>query len=178
VVSLAAIAGVFLFISLCGFGGGLVWARRIAVERRRWLSEAEFLEIVSICQFLPGPNVIGIAVCTGTKLRGTAGALAAIAGFLVIPWTIGLVIGVWCLDYAHSPLVRNILGGISATAAGLLVATGLRMLMAHRRHPPIVLLAALAFALMAFSKLPLLVVLLAVAPIAIGLAVLFPARLP
>jgi hypothetical protein len=40
---------------------------------------------VSLCQFLPGPNIIGIAVCTGTKLRGAPGALAAIAGFLVLP---------------------------------------------------------------------------------------------
>jgi hypothetical protein len=72
--SLAAIAAACLTISLFGFGGGIVWARRIAVERRRWLSEAEFLDIVSLAQFMPGPNVLGIAVCTGTRLRGVAGA--------------------------------------------------------------------------------------------------------
>jgi len=40
---------------------------------------------VSLCQFLPGPNIVGIAVCVGTKLRGTVGAIAAVAGFLLIP---------------------------------------------------------------------------------------------
>jgi chromate transporter len=100
------------------FRRGIVWARRIAVERRGWLSEAEFLDIVSLCQFLPGPNIIGIAVCTGTKLRGGAGALAAAAGFLLIPWTAGMVLGVICLEYAHTPLLRNVLGEISATAPG------------------------------------------------------------
>ena len=66
---LGAIAKAFLTVSVFGFGGGIVWARRIAVEQRGWLSEAEFLDIVSLCQFLPGPNIIGIAVCTGTKLQ-------------------------------------------------------------------------------------------------------------
>jgi chromate transporter len=80
-VPLSAIAAAFLTVSLFGFGGGVVWARRIAVERRGWLSEAEFLDIVSLTQFLPGPNIVGIAVCVGTKLRGGVGALAAIAGF-------------------------------------------------------------------------------------------------
>src|SRR6476469_6911380 len=94
---LGAIAKAFLTVSVFGFGGGIVWARRIAVEQRGWLSDAEFLDIVSLCQFLPGPNIIGIAVCTGTKLRGAAGALAAAAGFLVIPWGLGLAAGLLLL---------------------------------------------------------------------------------
>jgi chromate transporter len=174
-VKLAALAAAFLAVSLFGFGGGIVWARRIAVERRGWLSEAEFLDIVSLCQFLPGPNIVGIAVCTGARLRGAPGSLAALAGFLAIPWTLGLALGVACLEYAHTPLLRNILLGISATAAGLLVATGLRLLLSQRRQPAAIVFAALALVLMAFSKLPLLVVLLILAPLSIGSAALFPA---
>jgi hypothetical protein len=64
-VFLAALFVAFLIVSLCGFGGGLVWARRIAVEKRRWISEQEFADIVSLCQFMPGPNIVGIAVCIG-----------------------------------------------------------------------------------------------------------------
>src|SRR6516165_2473464 len=79
---LGAIAKTFLTVSVFGFGGGIVWTRRIAVEQRGWLSDAELLDIVSLCQFLPGSNIIGIAVCTGAKLRGAPGALAAVAGFL------------------------------------------------------------------------------------------------
>ncbi|HJU19198.1 MAG TPA: chromate transporter [Stellaceae bacterium] len=116
-----------------------------------------------------------IAVCVGAKLRGAAGALAAIAGFLLIPGTAGLALGVICLEYVHTPLLRNILGGISATAAGLLVATGLRLFLPHRRRPATIIFAALALALMAFSKLPLLVVLFTLAPLSIAAAALFPA---
>jgi chromate transporter len=101
--------------------------------------------------------------------------LAALAGFLLIPWTVGLALGALCLEYAHTPLLRSILGGISATAAGLLVATGLRLLLLHRRRPLAIVFAALALALMAFSKLPLLVVLFTLAPLSIAAAAAFPA---
>jgi chromate transporter len=62
-VSLAALFTAFLIVSLCGIGGGggIVWARRIAVEKRRWISDREFADIVSLCQFMPGPNIVGIA---------------------------------------------------------------------------------------------------------------------
>src|SRR5947207_12328163 len=76
-VTLAALFGEFLRASLSGLGGGPVWVRHAVVERRHWISDAEFVDILSLCQFLPGPNIIGIAVCVGEKLRGGLGALAA-----------------------------------------------------------------------------------------------------
>src|SRR5262252_8728680 len=129
-VPLAALFTAFLAVSLYGVGGGggIVWARRIAVENRRWISDREFADIVSLCQFMPGPNIIGIAVCIGAKVRGGVGTIAAISGFLVIPWAGGLSLGVLYFEYAHLPVLRNVLGGIAAVAAGLLIATGVRLL--------------------------------------------------
>ena len=75
----------FLNVSRFGAGGGIVWVHRIAVDQRQWTSEEEFADIVSLCQFMPGPNVVGIAVCVGAKLRGSIGAIAAVLGFLLIP---------------------------------------------------------------------------------------------
>jgi len=175
-VSLGALSRVFLQVSLYGFSGGLTLAHRIVVDERQWLTEPEFADIVSLCQFLPGPNIIGIAVCTGTRLRGAAGALAAAAGFLVIPWGLGLAAGLLLLAHAQYPLLRNILGGLSATAAGLLIATGIRLLLPHRRRPAAVGFAVLAFGLMTFAKLPLLIVLVGLVPISIAMAALQTAR--
>ena len=175
-VTLAALFGAFLRASLSGFGGGPVWVRHAVVERRRWITDAEFAEILSLCQFMPGPNVVGISVCIGEKLRGGAGALAALGGVLVIPWAIGFSIGTLLLEYAHLPLLRNILGGVSAAAAGLLIATGIKLLLPQRRRPAAVLFAALAFGLIAFAKLPLLIVLFALAPLSIAVAAFSPAR--
>src|SRR5712692_10364638 len=171
-VPLSELFVALLKVSLYGIGGGggLVWARRIAVEQQRWINEQDFADIVSLCQFMPGPNIVGIATCIGTRLRGVIGAVAAVAGFLLIPWTIGFTLGVFCLQHAHHPALQNILGGVSATASGLLIATGIRILMPHRGRPAALVFAALAFGLMAFVKLPLLVVLLGLAPLSIAVA--------
>jgi chromate transporter len=168
--SLGALFLEFLKVSLLGFGGGIVWAHRIAVEQRRWLSEAEFADIISFCQFMPGPNIIGIAVCVGAKLRGLHGALAAFCGFTILPTAIGFWLGVVYLEHTEIPLLQNILGGVSAAASGLLIATGLRLLMRHRTQPAALLFAALAFMGMVLAKLPLLVVLLGLAPFSIAAA--------
>jgi chromate transporter len=169
-VSLRALFTAFLTVALFGFGGGIVWARRITVDQRRWLSEPDFADIVSLCQFMPGPNVVGIAVCTGAKLRGGIGAIAALCGFIIIPWSVGLALGALFLEYAHLPILRNILSGISAVAAGLLMAAGLRLLAPHRHRPVAVVFALLAFTLMAFTKLPLLAVLFGLVPLSIAAA--------
>jgi chromate transporter len=169
-VALGALSRIFLQVSLCGFGGGLALAHRIVVDERQWLTEPEFADIVSLCQFLPGPNIIGIAVCTGTRLRGAAGALAAAAGFLIIPWGLGLAAGLLLLAHAQHPLLRNTLGGLSATAAGLLIATGIRLLLPHRRRPAALGFAVLAFGLVTFGKLLILIVLFGLVPISIAVA--------
>ena len=177
-VPLAALFTGFLAISLCGVGGGggVVWARRVAVEKRRWLTDSEFADIVSLCQFMPGPNIVGIAVCVGAKMRGTVGTLAALAGFLVIPWSLGLAVGLFFLEYAHLTVLRNILGGIAATAAGLLIATGVRLLLPHRRRPAALVFAALAYGLTTFGGLPLLAVLFGLVPLSVDVAGVESAR--
>jgi chromate transporter len=170
-VSLAALFTAFLTVSLGGVGGGgIVLARHIAVENRRWISDREFADMVSLCQFMPGPNIVGIAVCVGAKMRGAIGTIAALCGFLVIPWAVGFSLGVLYLKYAHLTVLRNILGGIAAAAAGLLIATGIRLLMPHRRRPAALIFATLAFSLILFARLPLLVVLFGLVPLSIAVA--------
>ena len=81
---------------------------------------------------MPGPNIVGITVCVGSKLRGAIGAITSVAGFVLIPWTVGLTLGSLYLQYAHIPLLQNILRGLSAAAAGLLIATRIGLLLPHR----------------------------------------------
>jgi chromate transporter len=171
-VPLSSLFTAFLAVSLGGIGGGggIVWARRVVVEKHRWINDSDFADIVGLCQFMPGPNIVGIAVCVGAKVRGTIGTIAAVCGFLLIPWSLGLSLGLLYLQYAHLPLLRNILGGIAVMASGLLIATGVRLLMPHRRRPAALLFAALAFGLIAIGKLPLLAVLFGLVPISIAVA--------
>ena len=169
-VGLGALFLGFLTVSLCGFGGPIVWARRIIVDRRRWLDEAEFADILSFCQFMPGPNVVSIAVCVGARFRGGVGALAALAGFILLPCGIGFALGALWLEHADVALLQNVLRGISAAAAGLIVATGLRLLLPYRRRPVALVFAALGFLGLAVFRLPLLVIVLLLVPLSIAAA--------
>jgi chromate transporter len=169
-IALAALFVAFLKVSLCGFGGPLIWARRMIVEKQGWLNDQEFAEVLSFCQFLPGPNVVSLALCIGAKFRGTAGAFAALAGFVVIPWLVGFGLGTFFLSYAHFGLLQNILRGISAAAAGLLIGTGLRLMRPHRGQPMALLFAAAAFAGSAFARLPLVLIIVMLLPLSIAAA--------
>jgi chromate transporter len=174
-VSLATLFLAFLKVALFGAGGGIVWAHRIAVEQRRWLAEEEFTDILSLTQFMPGPNVVGIAVCVGAHLRGAAGAVASVAGFVLLPGTVGFLFGIFCLQYTNYTVLQHVLSGISAAAAGLVIAVGVRMLARHRRRWWAWVTAALAFAGVVFAKLPLLLVLCGAALLGVvGTAIIRP----
>src|SRR5215831_12935628 len=97
--SLWALFNGFLKVALCSVGGsgGIVFARRLVVEQRRWIDDRDFADILSFCQFMPGPNIVGVAVCVGSRVRGPIGALAGVAGFTLIPLTISFSVGAWCL---------------------------------------------------------------------------------
>jgi chromate transporter len=61
-VSRSALFLTFSRISLSSFGGALFWTRRGLVERQRWLTEREFVDLLTLGQLLPGPNVLNLTV--------------------------------------------------------------------------------------------------------------------
>lgn len=145
-------------------------AHRAAVERRRWLSEGDFADALTLTQFMPGPNVVGVAVCVGAKTRGLAGAITAVSGFALLPGAIGLTLALLYLRHTDIPLVHDVLRGIAPAAAGLMIGTGLRLLRPRGREPRVLAFAALAFGGLALARLPLLLVLPVLAPLSIAAA--------
>ncbi|MCX7321392.1 MAG: chromate transporter, partial [Hyphomicrobiales bacterium] len=85
-------------MSLAGFGGVLVWARRAIVEQHRWMTADQFNETFALCHFLPGPNIVNLSVVFGARIRGIPGAIAAFTGLLGPP--VLIVTGIAML-YAH-----------------------------------------------------------------------------
>eukprot|EP01037_Dinobryon_pediforme_P038908 gene38908-47205_t len=75
----------FLGLGMTAFGGALPLAHRMVVERHRWLTEEEFVELLGLCQFLPGGNIINLSVALGMRFRGVRGALASILGLIAVP---------------------------------------------------------------------------------------------
>ena len=169
-VTLVALFLAFAKIGLCGIGSLLPWMHRVIVEERSWMDETEFAETLSLSQFLPGPENANIAIYVGSKFRGPVGATVAILGLTAAPLAVGLVLGVLYLRYPHLSVVQQILGAIAAAAAGMLIATGIRMLMPHRRRPAALFFALLAFGGIIFVKLPLLAVIAGLVPLSIAVA--------
>ena len=156
-----------LEIALSGFGGVLPWARRVMVEKRRWLTADEFTDLLSLCQFLPGPNIVNLSVAVGARFHGWRGALASFAGLMLAPVAIILCLGALYSTYGHIEQVQAVIRGISATASGLLVATGIKMVAAPRVRSWMLIFGGMAFLEVALLRIPLLPVLLVLAPASI-----------
>jgi chromate transporter len=146
----------FLKMGLLGFGGVLPWARRVIVDERRWLDDREFAELIGLCQVLPGPNVVNLAVIIGSRSHGPLGSLIAVTGILFVPAGLMLLIATFYASVAHEPVARDAIAGASAAAAGLILGTAVRLLLQTR--PPLrgLLTGAAAFIAVGVLQWPLL----------------------
>ncbi len=117
----------FAELGLVSFGGAIAMARRLIVDKHDWLDLDEFNEIVGLAQVLPGPNVVNASVVIGQRHAGTAGALASLAGVLLPPLALVLVVAALLARFAADPWLRDALHGSALAGSGLIVATGLRM---------------------------------------------------
>jgi chromate transporter len=166
--------GVFTWISLQGFGGVLAITQRELTERKRWLSHAEFIELLSMAQVLPGPNVVNISLIVGDRFFGWRGATAALGGMMLIPLVLVLAIAALYVEYAQVPAVAGALRGMAAVAAGLIIGTALRIAGALRGTPlggaMALVVGLIAFAGVALARLPLPWVLLVLGSLATAVA--------
>jgi chromate transporter len=159
--------GGFFTVGVSGFGGVLPFIRRMIVDQRGWLTAAEFTDMLALCQFLPGPNVCNLAVTLGSRERGVRGALAAVFGLLAAPFAIVIGLGLVFDRFSAIPAVAHALAGLAAAAAGLVLATALRIagpLWGRRLGMAV---AAVSFTAIALLRLPLLPTLLLLVPASI-----------
>jgi len=110
-------------LALQGFGGVLPVAQRELVERQRWLTKAEFVELLSLGQILPGPNIVNMALIFGDQHFGWRGALASLAGLLLAPLAIVLGLTLLARQAAGSAEVSGALRGMGVVAAALILST-------------------------------------------------------
>ncbi len=161
-------------LALQGFGGVLPVAQRELVERLRWLDKEQFVEMLAISQVLPGPNIVNLALMFGDRFFGVRGAMAALAGMLLAPLVIVLALTALYAQFAEAPMVSGALRGMGAVAAGLVIATALKLLGTLRRNamglPISLAFAALTFAATAWLRWPLVWVIAGLGSLAIAVA--------
>jgi chromate transporter len=162
----------FLWASVRGFGGVFVMGRRMLVEERQWLTPEEFVELLGVCQFLPGANIVNLSVAVGQRFRGWKGSIAALAGILAAPAAVSVMLAPLFMRYATVPQVAHAMGAVAAAAAGLIVGTALKMAEPIFKKDWVLALpiALGTLVLAAFLRWPLPVVLLLMAGAGSGLA--------
>jgi chromate transporter len=169
--SLVTLFVAFARMSLAGFGGVLVFARRAIVDDHRWMSADEFNETFALCHFLPGPNIVNLSVVFGSRFRGVAGGIAAFAGLVGPPVVIVTILAVLYARFGEVDALRRILAGVSCAAVGLLIAVVFRMMMPLIRRRDLVGLLVLVAVFVAIGvvRLPLAAVLLVAIPLSIAI---------
>ena len=170
--SLAELFIGFLSVAVVAFGGVLPIARRAVVERYKWVDSDEFIELVGLAQFLPGPNIVNLSVVLGARFRGIPGAVAAFSGLTLVPAVIVILAGTLFARYSDVPAVSDLLAGLAAGAAGLVIAMAGRMGETLWRAPTLrgFGIAGAAFLGIVVLGLPLAWVMLGLAPLSVALA--------
>lgn len=165
-ISLFELALAFNHIAVASFGGGLsAWSREMLVERKKWLSDDEFLSAMTMCRILPGSNQVNLAVFAGTKMRGGIGAVTAVFGLCCVPVMLMLVMGYAYFRFKEIPAVSGFLHGASAAAVALTVAMVIKAGRSCLTGLVPVALFAAAFVMNGVLRLPLLMTLAVIAPL-------------
>src|SRR6218665_549926 len=125
----------FTCLPLQGFGGVLAVVQRELVERKRWMSNEEFVEDWAVAQVMPGPNVVNLSIMIGDRYFGLRGALAALAGMLTFPLVLVLVLAVVYARFSSHPAVAGALRGMGGVAAWPVHGTGAKRVALRTPHP-------------------------------------------
>jgi chromate transporter len=151
----------FSSVGLSGFGGVLPFARRMLVEERQWMTAEQFNAQLGLCQFLPGPNVVNLAVVVGKRYCGLPGAIVAPVGLLAGPFAIVLLLALLYDHYGSLPQVQSMLRGIAAVGVGLLFAMAWRMGSAIKDKPFFLPFTVLTVTAIAWLRWPMPAVMVA-----------------
>jgi chromate transporter len=160
----------FTLLALQGFGGVLAVVQREIVEKKRWMTQEEFLEEWAVAQIMPGPNVVNISLIVGGRHFGLPGAMAALAGMLTVPLALLLLLASVYAQYASHPGVVGALRGMGAVSAGLIIGTGLKLFVALESNllgwPACIVLSFICFIVVAMLRWPLPYVLVGLGSVA------------
>jgi chromate transporter len=122
-ISFGAYLRYFLGLGTWGFGGPIAsvgYMQRDLVERRGWLTDAEFLDGVALGQTMPGPLAAQVVMWIGYLRKGWAGALAAAAAFIAPSFLLVLVVAVTYVRYSGLAIVQSLFYGIAPAVMAII----------------------------------------------------------
>lgn len=155
----------FAKVSAFTIGGGMAMVaviREILVEKKKWMTDDEFMDVLAISQSLPGLLAVNISIFLGYRLRGTKGSIVATFGSILPPFLIILLIAMVFTSYKDNATVQAIFKGIRPAVVALIAVPTIQMAIRQKLNVWSGLLALATI---------LLIVLLKVSPIYIILVV-------
>ena len=156
-------------VALSSFGGGLsAWSERIVVEERQWMNTEEFITGLTVARLFPGPNQINMAVYIGSRFHGLSGAIAALSGMLLLPFSLLLLLGLAYYDLHETMAVDRVLAGVITASAGMALSMGFKIAGAYSRDPVAMLLAGASFLAMSVFHVRLVPLVLVAGPLAMA----------
>ena len=167
-VSLGKIFWIFAKIGAFTIGGGIPMIAAIKKElvERQWLTDEDFIDIITLAQTAPGLFAVNIAILTGHKLRGTKGSIVATIGSALPPFIIILLVAMFFTSYKDNEYVIKAFKGIRPAVVALIGVPMLDMLKATKMRWwswTIVLLSMLLVCFLSVSPIYILICVIAVA---------------
>lgn len=153
----------FTLMALQAFGGSTAIAQQFLVDQKKWLTQREFLDLLTVSQVLPGPNIMILTIMVGDRHFGWRGALASFLGMVSIPATLMLSVFVFYQQYAENPTVSNALVGMAASASGMVAGAAMKLVYNCKENiirPPVWIVGlALTFLTVGVLKISMLYIL-------------------
>lgn len=149
--SALSLAWVFFKIGLLTFGGGYAMIPIIqseVSEKRKWISEEELMQVVTVAESTPGPIAINAATYVGYKICGVLGSIAATLSVVLAPFTIIYLISLFLESFMRFTVVENAFKGIQIAVAFLILTAGIKFIKKLKKEPFQITLVSLTVAVM------------------------------
>ncbi len=170
-IGLAAMFAAFFHLGVTSFGGGTAaWLYRAIVQRRRWLDDQAYLAGLGLSRVMPGSSGVNLTVLVGQRMHGGWGALTAVVGLLSGPLFVVIGLSTGFARLAGSSIAHAFLDGVAGAAIGLTFAAGLVLVPRKRSEIGQLILTIATVVAVGVLRWPLLPVVVVLAPVGIGLA--------
>lgn len=157
-------------VAFSAFGGGIsLWSHRIIVERRKWMSSESFVTGLTVARLFPGPNQINMSVYIGSIFKGLPGSFAAVAGILLFPFSVLMLLGLLYYQVSAIAEVNRLLAGLAAAAAGMALSMGFKILDVYKTDYLALVIAVIVFICLQVFKFHLIPVVLIAGPLSMML---------
>ncbi|HET7479081.1 MAG TPA: chromate efflux transporter [Rubrobacteraceae bacterium] len=152
------------FINFGGPAGQISIMHRELVERKRWISESQFLRSLNFCMLLPGPEAQQLATYIGWRMHGVLGGIVAGSFFVIPSIFVLLLLSYLAVAYSEVPAVTGLLYGVQPVVVAIVLEAVLRIGKRTLKHPALILFAVASFVGIYFLSIPF--------PLVVGLAAL------